>query len=70
MVYSVKHQDHKLRITSYNVCYTKLLRAVKRRKVGPLETEYADYTNSAEQHRALDDILSPFIKSGIKVVRS
>jgi len=44
--------------------------AVKRRKVGPLETEYADYTNSAEQHRALDDILSPFIKSGIKVVRS
>lgn len=44
--------------------------AIKREKVSVLETEYQDYTIGAEQHRALDDILRQFLKSGMKVVRS
>jgi hypothetical protein len=43
--------------------------SIKREKVSSLETEYQDYTSGAETHRALDDILSPFIQSGSKVVR-
>lgn len=47
-----------------------LTQQVKRRKVGPLETEYQDYSSSAEQHRSLNDILAPFLQSGLRVVRT
>lgn len=43
---------------------------VKRRKVASLETEYHDNSSSAEQHRALNDILRPFIESGMRGVRA
>lgn len=49
---------------------SSLGQAIKREKVSVLETEYQDYTSGAEQHRALDDILRPFLQSGMKVVRS
>ena len=49
---------------------SSLGQAIKREKVSVLETEYADYTDGSENHRALNDILRPFIQSGMRVVRS
>jgi hypothetical protein len=37
---------------------------VKREKVGPLEVEYADYSPAFTQYRAIDNMLSPFLKAG------
>lgn len=39
-------------------------RAVKREKVGPLETEYADYAPLGVQFRAVDMALSAYLKGG------
>lgn len=47
-----------------------LKQQVKRRKLEGLEIEFQDYSSSAEQHRSLNDILAPFLQSGLKVVRS
>lgn len=41
-----------------------LSRAVKREKVGPLETEYADYSPQATQYRALNQALSVYLRGG------
>ena len=47
-----------------------LKQQVKRRKLEGLEIEFQDYSTSAEQHRSLNDILAPFLQSGLKVVRA
>ena len=44
--------------------------AVKREKVDVIEVEYQDYTTSAQQFTALNDILRPFIQSGLRVSRA
>lgn len=44
-------------------------RAVKMEKVGPIETEYMDTATSSTQYTALQDILKPFIVSGISGAR-
>lgn len=49
---------------------SSLGQTIKREKVASLETEYADYSSSAEQHRALDDILSQYVQSSLKVIRT
>ena len=36
---------------------------VKREKVGPLETEYADYGPQFTQYRAIDNLLAPLLTS-------
>jgi hypothetical protein len=43
--------------------------SVKREKVDVIEVEYQDYTTSAQQFTALNDILKPFIVSGSRVMR-
>lgn len=45
-----------------------LSRAVKREKVGPLETEYADYAPQSTRYRALEQALSSYLRgSGASV---
>lgn len=45
-----------------------LSRAVKREKVGPLETEYADYSPQSTRYRALEQALSSYLRgSGASV---
>lgn len=39
-------------------------RAVKREKVGPLETEYADYGSQVVQYRAIDQLLAGLLRGG------
>lgn len=41
-----------------------LARAVKREKVGPIETEYADYAPQSVQYRAVDMALSAYLRGG------
>lgn len=47
-----------------------LTQTIKRRKVGPLETEYQDYSTPAETFRSLDSVLYPYIQSGVKIIRT
>ena len=45
-----------------------LERAVRREKVGPLETEYADYSPQSTRYRALEQALSSYLRgSGASV---
>lgn len=44
-------------------------RAVKRKKVDVLETEYMDNANDTPQYTSLISILRPFVKSGYKIER-
>ena len=46
-----------------------LSQAVKREKVDVIEVEYQDNTTSSEQFRSLNDILRPFLQSGMRAVR-
>jgi hypothetical protein len=39
-----------------------LTRGVKRKKIGPLETEYDDYSPQSVRRRAVDMALAPFLK--------
>lgn len=55
--------------TGYDLQST-LGQSIKREKVGPLETEYQDNTSGYEQHRALNDILRPFIENSMRAVRA
>lgn len=41
-----------------------LTRAVKREKVGPLETEYESYGSQSVQYRAVDQALAPYLTGG------
>lgn len=41
-----------------------ITRAIKREKVGPLETEYADYAPQSVQYRAVDMALSAYLRGG------
>lgn len=38
-----------------------LSRAVKRKKVGPLETEYADYSPQSKRYLSVDRMLAPYM---------
>jgi hypothetical protein len=46
--------------------------AVKRKKVGPVEVEYADYSRATRTYRAIDTLLAPLLAAGggVKVVRA
>lgn len=44
-------------------------RTVKREKVDVIEVEYMDNALSSKQYTQLNDILRPYIKSGVKAVR-
>lgn len=46
--------------------------AVKRKKVGPVEVEYQDYSRATKTYRAIDNLLEPLLGSGggIRIVRS
>lgn len=41
-----------------------LERAVIREKVGPLETEYSEYSSDVKRFRAAEMMLAPFVKGG------
>lgn len=49
-----------------------LEQAIKREKIGPLETEYADYSRATKTYTAIDNLLAPFLvaQGGIRVVRA
>lgn len=40
-----------------------LSRAIKRQKVGPIETEYADYSPQSKRYLAVDRMLAPYMAS-------
>ena len=50
-----------LRITSYNVCYTKLLRDYFKRDGGFFQS---DFRHDEEKQRTLEIILSDFVTKG------
>lgn len=41
-----------------------LTQAIKREKVGPIETEYQDYTNSRPSYPVIDALMAPFLAGG------
>jgi hypothetical protein len=47
---------------------------VKRKKVGPIDIEYADYSTATKRYRAIDQMLLPFLSGtggmNMKVVRA
>jgi len=49
-----------------------LTQGVKRKKVGPVEIEYQDYSRSSKTYRAIDNLLSPYLGAagGLRVVRA
>lgn len=48
-----------------------LTRAVKRKKVGPLETEYSDYSPQSVRYPAINMMLAPYLAgTGARLVRA
>ncbi|MBI5940662.1 MAG: hypothetical protein HY859_09570 [Caulobacterales bacterium] len=46
--------------------------AVKREKVGPIETEYQDYSTGRKTYPAIDNLMAPFLRSagGLRLTRA
>lgn len=46
--------------------------AIKRKKVGPVEIEYQDYSRATKTYRAMDNLLAPLLsgQGGIRILRA